>query len=283
MRIEFNGLDLADESLFNVTGIEGLDSLPDLTIGMAPKPRRHGSWLGGKLAQKRVITITLQILGDPEDGYRTTKPKNALVNALQIMDSELPLVFELDYGDQPTMVYASVTALDLPISRGYSAMREATIEFTCTDPMKYAAESKQGQADPPSPPTAVPYGLTYGFQYSEDAGITGSFTAHNGGNTAAPVVYTIEGPVSRPSISLLDAEGSWVTTFAVNLGEKDVLRVDTAANRVTLNGSDAFGSAFGSLITSLVIRPGDTIVSFGGDVPSGKFPKLNASWRDTSR
>jgi len=283
LRIEFNGLDLADENLFNVTSIDGLDSLPDLTIGMAPKPRRHGSWLGGKLAQKRVIAINLQILGDPDDGYRTTNAKNKLVNALQIQDVEQPLVFELDYGDQPVMVYASVTALDLPIRQDYGRIREAIIEFTCTDPMRYSAEARQGQARPPSDPPAVEYGFNYGVQYSDEEGATNAFTANNAGNSNAAAIYTVRGPISRPSITLLDGQGSRATTFNLTLTESQELRVSTSANRVLVNGSDAFGSASGALVADLVLRPGETIISFGGVVPSGASPTLSVSWRDASR
>jgi hypothetical protein len=283
VRVAFNGLELGDDTLYNITSIDGLDSLPDLTIGMAPKPRRHGSWLGGKLAQKRIITLALQIMGDPADDWRTTKPKNALVNACQIMDVELPLIFDMDYGEQAVMVNASVTALELPIVSNYSQLREGIIEFTCTDPMKYTVASQQGAASPPTAPPAVEYGLDYGFQYSEAMGTTGSFTAHNTGNSPAHAVYTIDGPISRPFITLLDSSGTRTTTFGTSLSERDVLKVDTARNSVTVNGSDAYGTARGALVADLVIRPGDTVISFNGDVPSGKFPQLNVSWRDASR
>lgn len=274
---------MGDNTLYNVDTIDGLDSLPDISIGMAPKPRRHGSWLGGKLAQKRVITMSFDIMGDPADDYRTTKPKNALVQAMRLQDEEQPLVFEMDYGEQGVLVYASVTALDLPLTSGYSRQRRGTVEFTCTNPMKYSVNPRQGVAAPPSPPTGAAYGLTYGFAYSQDTGITGSFTAHNGGNSPAAAVYTITGPVSRPKVTLLDGQGSRATTFATNLAEKDVLLVDTVNNRVTINGSDAYSTVSGALVADLVIRPGDTTVSFDGDVPSGKSPRLNVSWRDASR
>jgi hypothetical protein len=284
LRVEFNGLDLADDSLFNITSIDGLDSLPDLTIGMAPKPRRHGSWLGGKLAQKRVITIGLQILGDPSNDYRTTKPKNALVNALQIMDVELPLIFELDYGEQPVMVYASVTALDLPIKQDYSRHREATIEFTCTDPMKYAAMAKQRTAVPPSVPEATPYGAQYGFAYSVTTGLSGAINADNEGNSPAPAIYKIRGPITRPTISLSDSIGVRTVRFNVTLKATDELYVSTAANRVLVNGADNYGAANGALVADLVMRPGTTVVTFTGDDTGGPVPpSLTVEWRDATR
>jgi Phage tail protein len=284
MRIAFNGLELGDDSLYNVTSIDGLDSLPDLTIGMAPKPRRHGSWLGGKLAQKRVITLSFDILGDPNDDWRTTKPKNALVNAFQLMDVELPLIFEMDYGETPVLVHASVTSLDLPIAANYSRQRSGTVEFTCTDPMKYATESKTGKASPPTTPDAAAYGQPYGFAYSVTTGLSGTFNASNTGNSPAPVIYKIVGPITRPVITLDDAAGTRSTRFEVTLKASDRLEVDTAMNRVTVNGADKFGSTSGALIADLTMKPGDTTVAFTGENTGGAVPpSLTATWRDATR
>jgi hypothetical protein len=284
MRIAFNDLEMGDDTLYNVTSIDGLDSLPDLTIGMAPKPRRHGSWLGGKLAQKRVISMSFEILGDPGDDYRTTKPKNALTSAFQIMDEELPLNFELDYGEDPVMVYASVTALDLPITQGYSRLRKGTVEFTATDPHKYAAVPRKGTARFPVTPGAAPYGQAYGFAYSVTTGLSGTFKAKNDGNSPAAAVYEFTGPVTNPTITLSDKDGRRRTTFNLTLKEKDRLRVSTDINRVLLNGEDRFGSATGALVADLTIKPGTTTVSFTGKNTGGDVaPSLSAEWRDASR
>jgi len=283
MRIEFNGLDLGDGSNYNVTGIEGLDSLPDLTIGMAPKPRRHGSWLGGKLAQKRVITIGFDILGDPDDDYRTTKPKNRLQNAFQIMDVELPLIFEMDYGEEPVLVHASVTSLELPITRDYSRFRQGIVEFTCSDPMKYATNAKSGTTGTPQVPASAVYGLPYGFAYSEEIELSGTFTATNTGNSPAPAVYQIQGPVNRPTVTLTDDQGVRATTFNVNLTATDRIYVDTFRNRVLINGADRFGSATGALVSDLTIRPGETTVAFTGETGGSTAPSLTVEWRDATR
>jgi hypothetical protein len=274
---------MGDESLYNVTIIDGLDSLPDVTIGIAPKPRRHGSWLVGKLAQKRIISMSFDILGDPEDDYRTTRPKNALVNAMQLMDEELPLIFEMDYGEEPVLVYASVTALDLPLTKDYSRLRSGTIEFTCTDPKKYSTEAKVRTTATPTTPEAAAYGQPYGFAYSVTTGLSGTFKASNTGNSPTPVVYKITGPVTRPKISLSDKQGVRATVFNLTLTSKQRLEINTATNSVKRNGSDVYGSAVGALIADLTLRPGDTTVSFTGDNTGGAVPPtLTAEWRDAT-
>jgi hypothetical protein len=285
MRIAFNGLELGDDSLYRVTSIDGLDSLPDLSIGIAPKPRRHGSWLGGKLAQKRVITMNFDILGDPDNEWLTTRPKNALAKAFQIMDEELPLIFDMGYGEDSVRVMASVTALDLPIGQNYTRFRSGTVEFTCTDPHKYATATRKGTARVPEVPVATPYGAAYGFPYSITTGLSGTFKATNDGNTPAPVVYKVRGPVTRPIIMLDDsAKGNRTTKFLLTLKAKDELVVDTAKNSVLVNGEDRFGFATGALVADLTLRPGTTTVSFRGSNTGGDTaPSLTATWRDTSR
>lgn len=284
MRIAFNGLEMGDDTLFRVTSIDGLDSLPDLTIGIAPKPRRHGSWLGGKFAQKRVITMSFDIMGDPTKDWRTTDPKNRMIEAFQIQDQEMPLIFELDYGEDPTLVNASVTALDLPMVANYSRLRSGTVEFTCTDPSKYATSARKGTASVPVVPTATPYGAAYGFAYSITTGLSGTFKAKNNGNSPAATIYVITGPVTRPVISLDDAKGNRQTKFLVTLAAKDELVVDTAKNSVKVNGEDRFGSATGALVADLTIRPGSTTVGFTGSNTGGTTaPTLSAEWRDTNR
>lgn len=284
MLVTFNGVDLGDESRYSVQSIDGLDSLPDLTIGTTPRPRRNGSWLGGKLSQKRVITIQVDVLGDPDDEYRTTRPFLALQRACEVADYELPLNFDLGFGEPPIMVYASVTAFDAPRGINYALGRSVTVEFTCTDPNKYAGVAQIKSTPPPVRPAATPYGAAYGFAHSMGTGLSGAFLATNAGNSNSQVVYTITGPVTRPAITLTDGQGTRRTDFNLTLAASDRLVIDTAVNRLELNGADRFGSSSGALITDLFFRPGDTTVAFTAEaVPDENPGSLSAEWRDASR
>lgn len=282
MQVSFNGLELGDGSLYNITAIDGLDSLPDLVIGSTPKPRRTGSWLGGKLAQKRIITIDLEILGDPADDYRTTRPKLALQRACEVTDVETPLNFDLDYGDPAVMVYASITQLHLPTTAGYSRHRTAHLEFTATDPRKYAGVSQTKRTPIAVNPAGASYGQPYGFSYHTTAPISGSFVANNSGNQTTPVTYEINGPVVTPSISLTDAYGTRRTQFNLQLGPADRLVVSTATGQVLLNGQDRYGYTTGATIETLTLSPGDTTVAYGGTTDPSKGSMLSVSWRGAS-
>lgn len=282
MQVSFNGLELGDGSLYNITAIDGLDSLPDLVIGNTPRPRRNGSWLGGKLAQKRVITIDLEIMGDPADDYRTTKPKLALQRALEVTDIEQPLNFDLDYGDPAVMVQASVTQLHIPTGANYSRFRTAHLEFTATDPRKYEGVSSSKRTPIGVRPAGAAYGQPYGFSYHTTAPISGAFVATNSGNVPTPVVYEINGPVANPSVTLTDKDGSRRIQFNVQLGAGDRLIASTATSQILLNGADRYGYANGALIETLTLSPGDTTITYGGTTPPGSGSMLSVSWRGAS-
>ena len=282
MYVAFGSFEFGDNTLYNISSIDGLDSLPEVTIGIAPKPRRNGSWLGGKITSKRVITIELEVLGDPTDSYLTTNPSRTIKRAMALSDIEIPLVFDLGYGEEPAMVMASVTAFDMPHIAGYHKRRPATIEFTCTDTTIHSAAPRAQQVGPAVPATGNDYGLDYGSDYAMATGVSGSFMASNSGNANAQVVYEIKGPVATPAISLIDAAGSRVTTFNLNLATSDRLIIDTRANTVLLNGADRFGSATGALVSQLTLRPGRTEVGLLGTSSSPTLAYLNATWRDAS-
>ena len=282
MYVSFGSFEFGDNTLYNISSIDGLDSLPEVTFGLTPKPRRNGSWLGGKITSKRVITIELEVLGDPADDYLTTKPGRALRTAMGLSDIEIPLVFDLGYGETPVMVMASVTAFDMPHVSGYHKRRPATIEFTATDTTLHSTTPRAQQVGPAVRATGYDYGMDYGGDYADSTGVSGTFTASNSGNAKAHVLYEIKGPVSLPAISLVDADGSRVTTFNLNLATSDRLVIDTKANTVLLNGADRFGSASGALVSQLTLKPGNTEVGLLGTSSSPTLAYLNATWRDAS-
>lgn len=281
MYVAFGSFEFGDNTLYNISSIDGLDSLPEVTIGIAPKPRRNGSWLGGKITSKRVITIELEVLGDPANDYLTTNPGRAIKRAMALSDTEIPLVFDLGYGEEPVMVMASVTAFDMPHIAGYHKRRPATIEFTCTDTTLHSAAPRAQQVGPSVPATGNDYGFDYGGDYALSTGVSGKFTASNSGNANAHVVYEIKGPVATPAISLNDGT-TRVTTFNLNLATSDRLVIDTKANTVLLNGADRFGSATGALVSQLTLKPGNTEVGLLGTSSSPSLAYLNATWRDAS-
>ena len=284
MYVAFNGLQLGDGTNYVIRSIDGLDSLPDVSIGMVAKPRRHGSWLGGKLGIKRVVTIELDVIGDLTDDNRTTKPKLALQNACQLSDVEVPLEFDLGEGEPPCYVMASVTSFDAPITQGYLRRRPVVIEFTATDPVKYGMSPKNQATTPPKAPPATPYGVAYGFAYSEGTATSGTFTVSNAGNTRSNTRITIKGPVNNPTVTLTDGQATRTARFNVNLVTSDLLVIDSKENTVLLNGADRLNVASGALVADMFVRPGTTTVEFGGIFNPASNPEatLTVEWRDTS-
>lgn len=282
MDITFRGLNLGDGSLYRVTEIDGWEDLPAITNGSAPKPRASGSWAGGLTMRDRVITMSVEIDGDPEDEWFTTRPKRELLRAMQPTEEESPLYIYLGFNDEPTIANVRVTALSMPTKLGHGHLAKAVIEFTATDPRKFAA-ARQTQQTPPSRPRAgAAYGQPYGFKYAESAGPQGSFVARNAGDAPAPVEFEILGPIRQPSITLIDDAGARRTQFNIDLGATDRLVIDTSKTAVSLNGADRFDLAMGAIIGTLTFRPGETTVVFEGESAADSKASLGASWRNAT-
>ena len=78
------------------------------------------------------------------------------------------------------------------------------------------------------------FDLTFDLTFSASSG-GDTVTVTNDGNVPTPAVFTIDGPVSNPTIenTTLGKELS----FDIVLGASDQLVVDTAARTVVLNGT----------------------------------------------
>lgn len=278
MLVRFNGCDLADESRYVITGITGWDDVPDLTDGTAARPRRHGSWPGGLSAPKRVVTVDLKIVGDRDGDDTTTAALKKLRQAFAVSDEERQLVVDLDYDLGVELINARVTALTLPIGRGYHRMRDCSVEFTATDPRKYSGAEYSASTGVATIGPGRPYPMSGTFQYSTTAGSPGAFDAVNSGNTDTPPRFSVRGPLNRPTISVSDRAGRRRTTFNLNLTSSEVLLVNPADGTVTVNGADRFGAARGALVEDLIMRPGLSTITLGGTGTG----RLTTTWRDAT-
>lgn len=281
MQITFNGLTMGDGTLYPITGLEGDDSLPDISIGMVAKPRRDGSWLGTKLAQKRVITISFHIMGDPNRNYYTAGPKNALVKAFALKQVEQPLVVDLGFGETPFMVRASVTSLDLPKNDGYHiGHRSGTVELTATDPRRFATTVPKTSVPRQKPVTGWSYGQAYGFKYHATPSVDVPTTLINDGDDDAEVTYTILGPARNPSITLNDGVDVREIRLDYVLAAGNRLVLDTRNNAAFMSGMDMLGYLDGALLQNMRLRPGSTQLTLRTEAQVGE-PTLEVEWNPT--
>lgn len=283
MEITFKGLNVGDDSNYVVTNIDGWESRPEITNGSTPYPNRLGSWQGALSSVKRVVTVDLAILGDPNDSYNTTGPKRALSRVMNLDDEESPLLMDLGYGSLPEIINCRVTAYTLPTQQGFGRRASASIEFTATDPRRYSVELNTSTTGLPVPLRGMAYPIKYGkFPGLLTPANRGEAVIQNLGNSKSPGVYTITGPVNSPHITIDDGKGRLIRTqFNANLAPNEVLVADSATGTVTIGGAARNGVASGALVQDLELPPGLSTVALGGGGASNAA-SLTVSYRDAN-
>jgi hypothetical protein len=281
MIVRFNGLDLADESRFLITSISGWDDMPDLVIGSAVRPRRHGSWPGGLLATKRVVVIDFEILGDRETDNTTTAALKAVRQALAINNDEQELVVDLDYGLGEEAIVARVTSLMLPMRAGYGQQRSASVEFTATDPRRYASVWTTKSFGTRTRSLVPSYPIRYPRPYAM-YGKPGDLTVINEGGIDTPPMFRITGPIQTPSITITDPKGVRKITFDAFIPVGKQLVIDVQAGTARQGSTSYYGDTRGALLEDMNLRPGSSTIHFTGTGNSSQNARLQVEWRSAN-
>jgi Phage tail protein len=280
MLITFNGLNLTDESRYLITGIEGWDDLPDVVSGSAVRPRRHGSWRGGLLAPKRVVTIDLEILPDTANGNVNYGALLALRKAMALSDDERPLTIDLDYGEGAETISARVTALSLPTQSNYHRQRSASIEFTASDPRKYGAWNTKIFGTRTRNVVPV-YPVKYPRKYTA-YGNPGDLTVINTGGADSPPTFRIRGPIIKPGITINDPKGTRKITFDMTVGATQELVVNVYDGTARIGATNFYGDSRGALLEDMTIRPGTSTIHFSGTGNNSQNARLNVAYRSAN-
>lgn len=281
MEVTYRGLQINLANNYLIVEIDGWEDLPSVTNGSAPKPTRNGSQLGGLTSPNRVITLTLDVLGDPMNGHETTVPKYKLRKVMTMHDDEQPLLVDLGFGIEPEIAFVRVTALEMPTSRGYGHKQRVVIEFTATDPRRYSPKQYTARTGLPTPVRGTLYPLSYG-RYPEVLvpEHRGEAVLQNLGNFEAPAIYRLTGPARTPSVTVVNGKSIHRTHFNVDLAANEILVADTAKGTVTVKGAARNGITSGALVEDLGLPPGQCTVKLGGTGNSST--SLAVSWRDAN-
>lgn len=280
MLVTFKGLNLGDGGDYVITGLDGWESRPEVTNGSSPRPHSLGSWVGGMGAQKRVVTIDLEILGLESDNYQTTIPKRKLRQIAGLSQTEEELLIGLEYGDTPEVIFARITDLAMPTRQGYGKRATAILEFTATDPRKYSTGIYTATTGVAVQSRAIAYPITYGtFPETLTPSQRGEAITENLGNAPSPAIYKITGPSPQPIITVTYPDGKQKRTqINVPLAAGEVMTVDTANGMVNVGGANRSGQTSGAIISQLEIPPGQSTVTLSG----GGDATLTVQWRDAN-
>lgn len=280
LEVTFRGLDLGDTDRYIIDMIDGWDSLPDLMDGSVANPRRHGMREGDLLAAKRVVTISMSVEPDPSDNWLTNRNRLDLMKAMAPTRELHTLYVALGEGLPPEQIEARVTAREIPLLQGYNRRQSAVIEFTAPDPRRYSAALHGASTSPrrDSPGMVLPIVLP--ATLTPTPGYTGDVLVTNSGNIETLPVYTIRGPIPRPSIMVTDQQGRRRVEFDITLAAGEYLRIYPRNGMVMLNDQVMRDDvARGALVYDLFLRPGDSLISFGG---TSSGASLDVEWRDAT-
>lgn len=118
-------------------------------------------------------------------------------------------------------------------------------------------------------------GMGFPLGFGPTVSPTGA-TVVNGGNRPTPATFTIQGPVTNPSI--LNAVTGQILSFNITLGASDVLVVDSGARTVILNGNANVRNTL-QQPNWWLFPPGSTNVVFNGVGSGTLIINLRNAWR----
>lgn len=266
-QLQWRNLLLGPGTDYDLTNLSGWEDMPPVDVGSKTKPRSHGADPGRMLAQPHSFTAVFDI--NPQASGGTAAARSFLRAQTGLPDDtrQEPIAVCLDAG-AIMLRFGQLTARKVPFVVNYeNVIKDSALQWQCADPRLYSGVQTQLTArlpvgDPASGTGAYP--LTYGSTYANLIAGGGPQSATNNGNAASPPVYTISGPVTSPSITITDANGTRQTTFNLVLVAGDSLVVDVLNKTVTLNGAARYGFSSGTPIENLSLAPGTSAISLNG-------------------
>lgn len=254
------------------TGLTGWDDLPGLESADVPRPDQHGSWPGTQWAKPRTVSATVWLL--PESPERAHDVSREFRAATGLYGQERWLAVRLH--GETLACRARVDRRVVPQDRTYQTLgaAKATLQWLSTDPRRYDAVERSVRTGLPVPEPGLVWdgadrtggaeGLRWPLDWgASDTSRSGTVTVHNFGGAPANPVVEFRGPVRLPSLTRV-SDGAMLQ-YDIALGVSDVLRVDTMAGTVTLNGTTSrIHTATASAIPEqrFELEPGTTSLAF---------------------
>ncbi|MFG2330579.1 phage distal tail protein [Streptomyces sp. NPDC048604] len=278
-QIQWAGLLLGPGTPYEIDrqGVTGWADLPGLDSADAARPTGHGAWPGARWAQPRTVTAGVWLL--PGAGPAAAgELLDAFVRATHAEDAEQWLAVRMH--GRTTAVRARITQRALPTDRGFvtGGAARATVQWTATDPHRYALREELLSLSLPQYGSGLRYPLDYPLDYGAPAA-TGSGVAVNGGSAATSPRVVFTGPVTRPR--LVNHTTGRALEYNLALAAGDRLVVDTVEGTVLLDdrASRLYTALPGSSPEqSFVLLPGENRIDFRA--PEGtSAASAQLSWR----
>ncbi len=272
----YNGLSFGAGTDVGLHEIDGLSGYTTRSLDI-PRSRRNGSWAGLDLIDERIFTLDLEVIA-PTAPFSTVIA--AVATAFQpISDPTLQLPLEFLSFDwvESRIITCRPTQGDMPIDQRFNVRDgKFAIEMTANDPLLYSSSLHSASAGLPSPTAGLTFPVTFDVTFGASTG--GSMSVTNAGNYITAPTFTINGPVTNPTISF-PATGQFMT-LAITLGVSDVLVIDMGARTVTLNGT---ANRYNTVVTGsswFGIPPGTWSIGVASTDSAAVAALFTAQWRD---
>lgn len=280
-QLEFRGYVLGDNETTFLGSITGWDDLPGIESGNTSRANSHGSWVGRKLANQRVITWNGRF--SPPDPEGWDKALRELRNAFSLpLGTEEDAIVIQSIGEKK-LCFGAVVARSIPMDESYGYYgANVAIQFECSDPRRYSLNENLWTLELPP---VIEVGLNYPLTYPLDYGIeitSSTGTLVNDGDVISPVTLVFSGPATRPA--LVNKTANTKLEFDITLGESEFLEINTRTGTVMLNGiADRLytRTARSAPILSFGLMPGENemqITAEDWDEPAS----VSISWRDAT-
>lgn len=272
----FNGFVFGGgSSVYQVTSVEGLESLPGIRNQDDNRGYFDGMFSGRDFLGGRTIVVNLLVLGG--NGSSAQSNFNLLQQALLPQQSGTTVLqFQMSSSDGLQFVNARVraraTSIDPNYTYGYIVSQ---VTFFCPDP-NYYDNALQSQTMTYSPVAGRTYNRIYPLIYGGGSQ-TQTVNVNNSGWATTYPVITINGPVTNPIIGNLTSGQSLNFNYTMLTGDKIV--IDTLNRTVLLNGAPARNLLLGSS-QWFAANPGTSQYYFSGSVTTYGVTNATVQWNN---
>lgn len=269
----FNGVTFDDASGLGVAAVAGL-GFPEVSSSDRDRPATDGMFAGRDLGRGRQIDIDLIVTG------ATTETREAIVATLRAAtvisrSTEKTLTFTAP-GAPTKRISCRVRRRAIPLDVARTPFSPTVaLQLFATDPRIYADTASAGSTGPPTVGTGLTFNATPDFSFG-GAASGGFITAVNAGDYPAPWTATITGPVTNPSLQLLETGQVLTLTGVVDAGTTLVL--DSANRSILLGGTASRYYFLQAGSTWFDLAPGTNTIRYNASAGTGT---LDLAWRSS--
>jgi hypothetical protein len=267
-QVELNGLLMGATSAYVVAGFDPW-SAPQIRPSDAPRPRRHGIYVGRDWLSERMVELQLRINAATDALEQAAR--RALAGAWKPSTDGLtvPLVWMEDDAVE-YVLYGAARGADTDL-----LPRLPTVcRFVAADPRIYRLTTRSITAGLPVVAGGLAFPAAAPFVFGS-AGGGGDLDATNDGTIETPWVATFTGPLVAPQLT--HATQAKTLAFTGELAAGETLVVDSSEQTVLLNGTASRYSWLTAMSAWWTLEPGANPLQFAAASGTGT---VNVTYRD---